>query len=125
MSKKYNKYIGSEASFQVAVANYLRTKKVLFTHPPNGGNRFAKEAAHLKRQGVSKGCPDLLIFEPRGNNIGLALELKTNYNKPSEEQTKWLVDLALRGWCCKWSNSLDEVVELIDGYLDQKPLIIK
>ena len=38
----------------------------LLFHVPNGGKRNAAEAAHLKRQGVKAGVPDLFLPVARG-----------------------------------------------------------
>lgn len=43
---------------------------------PNGGNRNAKEAARLKREGVKAGVSDLVLAIPRFGFHGLFLELK-------------------------------------------------
>ena len=58
----------------------------LLYHIPNGGRRDAKEAAHLKRQGVRAGVPDLCLPVPRGGFHGLYIELKAGQNKPTAHQ---------------------------------------
>lgn len=42
---------------------------------PNGGRRDKAEAAHLKRQGVRAGVPDLCLAVPKGKYHGLYIEL--------------------------------------------------
>lgn len=45
---------------------------------PNGGRRDKAEAAHLKRQGVRAGVPDLCLAVPKGKYHGLyILSLKS------------------------------------------------
>jgi hypothetical protein len=115
--KKYKKYIGKENNFQVTVANYLNSLGVLWFHCPNGGSRHKLEAANLKKQGVKSGVPDVLVVEPKGKYIGLAIELKVGYNKPNDNQIEWLNELEKRGYKVNWTNSLDECIDIIDEYL--------
>jgi hypothetical protein len=119
---EFEKYIGSEAEFQAAVAKYLDYCNVQWCHVANERNTTKLRGAMLKAQGVKSGVPDILIFEPRGKNIGLAIELKVGHNKPTRNQREWLVNLSLRGWKCIWSNSIEEVIETIDNYLYQQIL---
>lgn len=44
---------------------------------PNGGRRDKAEAAHLKRQGVRAGVPDLCLAVPKGKYHGLYMSLKS------------------------------------------------
>ena len=118
--KKYRKYEGRENNFQTTVASYLDSLGVLWFHCPNGGSRHRLEAINLKKQGVKSGVPDVMIIEPKGKYIGLAIELKVGYNKPKEEQEKWLKKLSDRGYKTCWTNSLDECIDIIDEYLKNK-----
>lgn len=45
----------------------------VWCHVPNGGSRHRIEAARMKRQGVTPGMPDLLIFHA-GRTYGLELK---------------------------------------------------
>jgi hypothetical protein len=119
MSKEYQKYQGTESHFQQTVATYLNQLGVFFYHCPNGGNRNYKEAAKMKREGVKAGIPDICICEPRGAYHGFYIELKVGYNKPSNKQQEVMDQLKVRGYKVEWSNSLDEVIDLIDEYLKQ------
>lgn len=65
---------------------------------PNGGKRNAAEAAHLKRQGVKSGVPDLCLAVPRGQYHGLYIELKVGKNKPTDNQIGWLRLLKQHGY---------------------------
>lgn len=44
---------------------------------PNGGRRDKAEAAHLKRQGVRAGVPDLCLAVPKVNITAYILSLKS------------------------------------------------
>jgi hypothetical protein len=110
------KYKGKERDFQRAIAGYLNSKSALFVHVPNEGKRSAIAGRQLVLQGLSKGCPDILIFDRNEQYNGFAIELKVGYNKASDEQLRWLDNLALRGWKTLISNDIDEVLHEIDAY---------
>ncbi len=114
---KYEKYKGSEADLQKAVATYLNFKGVLWFHCPNGGTRNKKEAANLKRQGVKSGVPDVCILEPNHRFNGLFIELKVGSNKPSDNQNKWLIQLRAKGYLAAVCYSFDECKDVINEYL--------
>lgn len=114
------KYTGKEKDFQITVANYLRSINAVFHHSPNEGIMKAHYGAMRKKQGVSSGIPDLLIFDKIGDFNGLAIELKVGYNKPTIEQLEWGEKLKANGWLWRWSNSLDEVIDIIDKYFTGK-----
>jgi len=120
----------TEAQLQKVVAAWLSMWGVLFTHPANGaylGKGKARRGAQLRRDGVSAGVPDLLIFEPTAvpfddeaglkcehRSHGLAIELKVNTRAgkkqyPTPNQRQWMADLKARGWRCAVCRSLDEV----------------
>ena len=41
-------------------------------------------------------------------------------NKPTENQKKWLKELNNANWVAVWSNNLDECLEIIDNYFNNK-----
>jgi hypothetical protein len=117
---KPQRYIGKEDDFQITVARYLDSLGVLWCHVTNEGMIPIHYRAKLKRKGLKNGVPDVLIFEPNKQYNGLAIELKANYNKPSPEQLEWIAKLNTLGWSALCSNSLDEVINIIDNYLKNK-----
>lgn len=116
----FKKYVGTEDNFQKAVARYLDTIGAFWFHCPNGGSRNAIEASKLKAMGVKAGIPDCLILDQRKGYSGMAIELKVGYNKPSEHQLSIFDKLVAANWmvCVSWS--LDEVIEMIDFYYENK-----
>lgn len=116
----FKKYVGTEDNFQKAVARYLDTIGAFWFHCPNGGSRNAIEASKLKAMGVKAGIPDCLIMDQRKGYSGMAIELKVGYNKPSEHQLSTFDKLVAANWmvCVSWS--LDEVIEMIDFYYENK-----
>jgi len=117
---KYKKYVGTEDSFQKAVARYLDTIGSFWFHCPNGGSRNGIEAAKLKGMGVKAGIPDCLILDQQRDFCGMAIELKVGYNKPSEHQLSIFDKLVAANWLVVVSWSLDEVIEMIDYYYAYK-----
>jgi hypothetical protein len=103
-----------------------RTRGLLWCAVPNGGTRHPREAANLKRQGVSAGVPDLLFFEPTRDKtlhyrVGLAIEMKRRPNKVSPEQREWLTGLEARGWSTSVCYSAEEAWTTLCDYLSITP----
>lgn len=76
----------------------IRPELALLYAIPNGGRRDRAEAAHLKRQGVKAGVPDLCLPVPRGGFHGLYIEMKVDKNKPTGKQENWLRQLKNNGY---------------------------
>jgi hypothetical protein len=119
MASKYKPYEGRESDFQATLAGYLDSLGVLWYHCPNGGKRNRSEAIRLKREGVKRGVPDVCLCVARKGYHGFYLELKVDYNKPTEDQEKFLQRLEANGYKTEWTRSLDEALEMIDEYLTQ------
>ena len=85
------------------VADWLRLRpSILWTTVPNE-RKDVRIAAKLKRAGVARGVPDILIFSPppgRPGRVGVALELKRadGGNGVSPPQQFWLAALEAEGW---------------------------
>ncbi len=94
----------SEHSEQVVVVRRLRAAKIWFCAVPNGGKRNRGEAIRLTQEGVSRGAPDLLIFDAPPNHpdcVGTALEMKrqgATERSLRKEQVRWLSALGERKW---------------------------
>lgn len=119
MAKKNNLYQGKESDFQKTVAMYLDMKNAVWCHCPNGGTRNAREASYLKKEGVKSGVPDILIFNTKGINSGLAIELKVFPNKMQPSQKEWAENLTKCGWQVECCYSLDECIDIIDNYFNK------
>ena len=78
-------------------------------HTPNGGHRHLGVAMKLKRMGVRRGVPDVLIPVSNGVFTGLAIELKHKRNRQTAEQTSWLAHLRSQNWqvevCYGWERA--------------------
>lgn len=96
----------------------LNYKNVLIFAIPNGGRRNIREAARLKRQGVTKGIPDLFIAHPMEKSCGLFIELKIGKNKMTPEQKEIQDHLWIRGYshfCC-WT--FEDFITVVSNYLE-------
>lgn len=118
----YAKYLGKEDILQNQVMRYIGLKYpgTLYTHVANEGKRTRFEQYKMKYLGTKAGIPDIMIFDPNKTKNGLAIELKAGYNKPTENQKKWLKELKKKNWVAVWSNNLDECIEIIDKYFNNK-----
>ena len=122
-----------EDNLQVAVAVFLDLKRVLWTHVANERKTSPRAGKRLKDKGVKSGVPDVLIFESRGEFVGLAIELKVERDngrkkdgtkrKPTrsrltDNQKKWLSDLSSRRWETVACYNLDEVIGAFEKYFN-------
>ena len=114
--KTYPKYLGKEEDFQKSLARYLDLSGLLWFHVPNEIKSNVQYGVKRKQLGVKSGVPDVCILEPRGQFNGLFLELKVGYNKPSENQIKWIELLKSKGYSAVWTRSLDEAIDIIEKY---------
>jgi len=89
----------------------------LTTAVPNGGRRHLGTAVKLKKEGVKAGVPDILCFYKKNGYTGLAIEMKSKYNKESKEQAKWLNNLSDQGWFCAVCWSAKDAMQAVEDYL--------
>lgn len=84
---------------------------------PNGGARNAITGAMLKREGVTKGVPDVFVAWPRNGQNGLFLEFKRRKgSKVSEEQKECLERLLLAGYECRVVHGWEEARDVVREY---------
>ena len=89
----------------------------LLHHIPNGGKRNAREAEHLKQQGVKAGVPDLFLPVARGKWHGLYIEMKAGDNKPTQKQEWWMKKLTEQGYVCMVCYGYKQAMEVLVKYL--------
>lgn len=118
--------MGSEEEEQVmlflwAQYNQARVPELeLLHHIPNGGKRNIGTAKKLKAQGVKAGVPDIFLPVARNNYHGLYIELKVGNNKTSEQQEKWLNELAVQGYKTEVCYGSKAAIKVIQDYLGIK-----
>lgn len=100
----------SEYELQCKAARILDALGVVWLHTPNEGKRHPATGARLKRAGLKKGVPDILILDRQ-----IAIELKYGKNKLTPHQKHWLERLRNCGWTAVVCRSVDEVIETIGG----------
>lgn len=106
-----------EDDLQKSVAKYLDLLGVCWCHVANERKTSFQAGARLKAKGVKSGVPDVLIFDPKNNYSGLAIELKIKPNKPTQNQLEWLKRLENVNWKTAIAYDFNEAKEIIDEYL--------
>jgi hypothetical protein len=122
-----------EESLQLAVCNYLRYQypDVIFTCDLSSGMKLSiGQAVKAQKMRSSKGMPDLMIFEPRGEYHGLFIELKTvspylkngniKTNQHLIEQNAIKCRLISKGYYATFGIGFDECEKIIDNYFKLK-----
>jgi hypothetical protein len=98
------------------VADWLRLRPgLLWTTVPNE-RKDVKIAGKLKRLGVSRGVPDILIFTPppAGGYAGAAIEMKRKgYSRLSDAQKFWQHRLRENGWFADMTRGADEAIKIL------------
>jgi len=111
---------------QVNVVKYMSLTYpcALYCASAGGMRTGIATAKKMKNMGYVKGCPDLMIFEPRNTYKGLFVEMKApairGYaakGSPSPEQTDWQIKLNTRGYLACICYGFDEAKAVIDKYL--------
>lgn len=113
----------TEYEIQKRLAVILDQSRILWTATANGGKRDKRTALALKRSGVKRGVPDVLIFTPcpSGIGCGLAIELKRpkqegrSRGRVSDHQRIWLESLRSLGWRAEVAYGLEHALEIISG----------
>jgi len=108
-----------EYHIQIAVIRWMQMQypHILFTIAPSGMKLPIGVATKLKRMGYSKGTPDIMIFEPRGEYHGLFIELKTKTGRITPAQLAWIEMLTVRDYYATVCRSFDEAKDTIKKYL--------
>ena len=109
-----------EHDIQVAIVGLLESIEPTPLYSATvGGVRLAIHTAKkMKEAGYSKGVPDMLVYEPRGMYAGLAIEVKTEKGRASEEQKAWVRNLNDRGWRAEICKGFEECADVICEYFD-------
>ena len=106
----------TEDDEQIIVVQYCALLKIPIIHIPNEGKRTVANGAKLKRMGMSKGFPDLLITRARGRYHGFAIEMKHGNNKPTPNQIDWLRTLKAEGYATAVCYGAKDAIDLIEKY---------
>jgi len=109
-----------EHDIQVAIVGLLESIEPTPLYSATvGGVRLAIHTAKkMKEAGYSKGVPDMIIYEPRGMYAGLAIEVKTEKGRASDEQKAWIRNLNSRGWRAEICKGFEECADVICDYFN-------
>lgn len=107
-------------AFLTAISDRIPDVQWAF-HPPNGGKRPIRTAIHMKRSGVKRGIPDVLLPITRYPYNGLCIELKVGKNAPTAEQILWLNHLEHQGWLAYIEYEWTDAASRIISYLGHDP----
>ena len=122
-----------ERDLQMQVCNYIRARypDVIFFCDMSGVNLRPAQAGIQKMMRSSRGIPDLIIFEPRGEYHGLLLELKPagfklkkkdgNYaTEHIKEQAGVMLKLRNKHYLSGFGIGFENIAESIDYYMKLK-----
>ncbi len=121
----------SEEQIAIAITNhYLVTAPdILIHHDFGSGTKLSiSQAKRQKALNPRRGHPDIVIYEPRGEYVGLAIELKKDGVKLTKknglpasdhikEQDEYLEALRERRWKCFFCVGYNDAIATIDEYL--------
>lgn len=113
----------TETQFQILVFKWFKSimkkypKITLAYHIPNEGKRSRREAAIMKKKGLKKGAPDIVLPFPIGVFGAMYIELKIDDGIISQEQHTYLAALQEVGNFVVICRSLDEVKLAVSQYL--------
>ena len=112
MTIQRRKPVQHERKLQIEAVDAIRRlfPHVIAIHPANGGSRNIREAANLKRMGVTAGVPDLILWWEGGHGV---IELKAGRGALSEHQRLMLQTLGTYGVRTSVCRSLDEIVQTL------------
>ncbi|QMV32482.1 hypothetical protein KMC50_gp50 [Ralstonia phage Claudette] len=110
---------------QCALFEWARIPAVVRAYPGiellegsmNGVKLSKAQAGKAKAAGMLKGAHDVRLPVPRGEFIGLSVELKAGRNKPTDEQLWYGSRLAAEGWKVVYAWSWIEARDAIVAYL--------
>lgn len=113
-----------EYTIQCQVISYikLRHPNILYTIAPVVRLPIGL-AKKVKAMGYTRGCPDIMIFEPRNSYHGLFIEIKTektSYTSRgilSSYQKQFIFELNKRGYLACVCYGFEQTIKTIDSYL--------
>lgn len=90
----------------------------LLVHIPNEGKRSNATGGRMKREGLRKGFPDIMLCVPHCGYAGLMIELKrTKGSKISEDQKEWIRKLNYQRYAAVFCYGWEEAWNVIKAYI--------
>lgn len=112
------------ACFEFFALAYPKLRPLFFA-VPNGGNRNLREAARMKREGVTAGVADALLLVSRGPYHGLAVEFKTATGRQSPEQKKFQAAAEQQDYKYEICRNFDNFRVIVENYLSLPQMTLK
>lgn len=110
--------VPTEEQEMETLAAWLDLHRILWFHPANEGHHKPQWRAKMAKLGLKPGVPDCIIIDrvPKFPQVrGVAIELKRRKGgRVSEQQDRWLGDMALRGWFAADCRGADAAIELLE-----------
>ena len=91
-------------------------------HPPNEGHRTVMTGAMLKRLGLRKGFPDVLLLARSPLYGMLFIEMKSEFGRPTKEQLEYLDFLRRQGYAACLCYGWDAARRCIEDYLNGRDI---
>ena len=122
----------NEKTLHKQVCEYIRYQypTAIFNSDLSGSTKLTiGQAVQIKHLRSSKGFPDIVIYEPKGEYHGLFLELKVEGTKllkkdgityisdHIDEQNKMIMQLSMRGYFADFVIGFDQAKSRIDWYM--------
>lgn len=118
MKKKYE-----EERLQMSCVLYFDLQypryRLLLHHSPNGGFRTSSEASIFKAMGTRAGFPDLLLLLPTAQHTALAIEMKTDKGKQTDNQRRWQQEAERVGVKYEVVRSAEEFIKITQDYIQE------
>lgn len=116
-----------QALFRFCAAEMHRYPELdLLVHIPNEGKRTQSTGGRLKKEGLRKGFPDIMLCVPHCGYAGLMIELKrTKGGKISEEQKEWIRKLNYRQYAAVFCYGWENAWNVIKAYLTNRRGIVE
>ena len=113
-----------ESDLQADIVSLLDELKIDY-HPSMSGLKKGSwgQVKFMKKQGIKKGHPDLIIEEPSGNYQILFIELKTMSGRLKDWQKEWLRKKKEQGYAVSVSYGYFDTIYKIKKYLAGEPII--
>lgn len=115
----------TEEAVTEAIVDYCNLRCIPIAHVPNEGKRSLQYGVRLKRMGMQKGFPDLIIPLPKGKYHGLYIEVKVGNNTTTADQKKWLTILHGNGYAATACWGIDEGMAVVNRYLRGKEIPLR
>lgn len=110
-----------EAFFRAARMTFPKLDRLLFA-VPNGGKRNSREAARMKRQGVTPGVSDIICLVPNNKYSFLCMETKTEDGTQTDHQKEFQWQVEESGGLYVIFRSASEGIQLLKDYLQTSKL---